>query len=58
MNQNQNKMTTSAVESSQLSNIDSQVFKSNNIISIALEKTKDIPLTEYEFAKLMNFTDK
>ena len=31
---------------------------SDNIMSLAIKNTKDITLTEYEFAKLMNFTDK
>ncbi len=32
--------------------------KTDNIISLAIKNTKDITLTEYEFAKLMNFTEK
>ena len=58
INNNQTKMTTEELEKSQLSNIRHQIFKPDNIISLALEHTKDQILTEYEFAKLMNFTDK
>ena len=52
------KTTTDDSSNSQLSNIGKQIFKSDNIISLALEHTKDRALTEYEFAKLMNFTEK
>ena len=55
---NQNKKITDDSSNSQLSNIGKQIFKSDNIISLALEHTKDRALTEYEFAKLMNFTEK
>jgi phage anti-repressor protein len=51
----ENKMITEPSQSSQLSNNRLQVFKPNNIISIALEQTKNKQLTEFEFAKLMGF---
>jgi phage anti-repressor protein len=58
INNNEIKTTTDSNQDNQLSNIGQQIFKSDNIISLALEHTKDRTLTEYEFAKLMNFTEK
>jgi len=56
---NENKMTTSSLQSEKLSNIDYYIFKSKFTQNIKnLDLTTEQSMSEIEFAKYMGFTDK
>jgi hypothetical protein len=55
---NEIKMVDERLQASHQPNISNDIFKLDNFITIALQNTKNKPLTEEDLAKLIGFTDK